>query len=1596
MSNSIATRILDLARSHPDRIAIHHRGRTVCYRDLAERVTILAGALAERTGPGPVAIQMGRTPDMIATMLASWCAGHAFVSLDPRQPIERRHQILHDSRPVLFVHDDGCPGGPLPPTPSMDFKNLLNHGVATGWQAGKKEPQAGDLAYLLFTSGSTGRPKGIAITHGSVQALIEWSGRYFNADELGCVLASTTTTFDLSIFEIFVPLSLGTSIYLVDSILDLVDAKNDYTPVTLINTVPSAIREILRSGVIPPHAHTLCLAGEALSWDLVNAVYRQSPIRQVFNLWGPSEDTTYSTVWRCPASSMPRPETGPVPIGSAITGTTVIILDPTLAPVPPGEKGEICLAGKGLAQGYDNNPELTEERFPMLRLPNGQSRRIYRTGDWGWMDIDGIVHFLGRMDLQVKIRGHRVELEEIEGCLLAAPSVREAVVLLLDHPERPQLAAILTCIGMDAPADADMIALCREYLAARLPDYMLPHQWHIQTEPLPRTMSGKIDRKSLQERYAGETVAMEQPGEGGFLAMLTRILGPVEDLGRSFLDSGGDSLSAVHLLTLAKSRWEGNLSLATILSPDYSLRDLIRLAESQPLQVTKIPALPLSPAQLSPIEQRMWKIYSGHHHPEAYNIGVLITISGRLDAERLLRAIAETAAAGRALTKRLAFSRGDAWYREMPLPPPDRQQTVPDSGMMESLCAAPFDLEHEVPFRYRLIMDGKGGWCLGFCFAHTAIDGYGLRAWMAAISAHYQGTLVPGAASLGQPAMGWPTLEEAAAYWVSRLNNLPAGGSWPAPWAYQPDGCYDFTLRPQERVLIVQQASQYKCTLPAFLLATMFIALQRLGGGEDLVIGCPVSNRLHPDDLNRVANLTNTLPVRCRPLESLPCASFLREVQGALEEVLAFQSISIDQVLGAIAGGPTLDGLLDVLFSYMDFLQDLLPLPGCRVKADFHQPSHAKAPLVLSAIVTADGALRFVLEFQGHKVSADWAKTFMELFQHLLSTHAVGAEQTIGSIEAIPPRQEPMLRELFSAAALPPGPPDLITWLETVIRRHPGRTAIVDGEEEVSYERLWLESARLAAGLQDQDIRSGTPVGLCMGRSWRLVAAMIGILRAGAFYVPLVPRNPVARNHLIADQSRIHLAITDELGNWGFPCLPYTLLAKSCGTFRELVPGPDDPAYAIFTSGTTGKPKGVSITHRNVTRLFRACDSWGHFDEQDVWSLLHSYAFDFSVWEVFGALLHGGRLVIIPNEPVGDMAAVARMVERHKVTVLSVTPTAFKNFLSAHDRLTHHPRMIVFGGEALWPEDVALWWTRYGEGSTRLINMYGITEITVHGTYQEMTPHGTGSCIGRPLADLGIALVDAKGKLCPAGLPGEIWVTGDGVADGYLHAPALNQERFTRQGWLGQASQRFYRSGDLAALGHDGRLYYLGRLDRQVKINGHRIELDEISGLIRQIEGIESCVPRVVDIDGVSAMLVAYYVAAVDPGPEGILQHLRRHLPPYALPARLIRIPSLPVTSNGKVDWNCLPDLLQDQISMARRPDSGSPVRTAWMNLVGWDQEADHRSFFEVGGDSLKAALLVRMVNELAGRPCFSLVDVFRYPTVLEQEEVVSVRLQEG
>ena len=1314
-----------------------------------------------------------------------------------------------------------------------------------------------------------------------------------------------------------------------------------------------------------------------------------------------------------------------------------------------GETGEVYLTGAGLARGYLNRPELTAERF----LPSpfgGPGERMYRVGDLGRRVPGGELECLGRIDHQVKVRGFRVELGEVEAVLERHPGVREAAVAAGEG----RLAAYVVPAGEGTTA-----SVLREHLRERLPEFMVPAAW-VVLGALPRLPNGKLDRSALPApdlSHAGTTaehVPPRTPAEERLAAIWSDVLG-VDRVGvhDSFFDLGGHSLALVQVASRVRETFGAEVPVGTLFGADTIASLALVLADaaspgSHP--VVRVPRgedLPLAYSQ-----ERVWFIQQLAPENLSYHFHLALSFRGRIDVGALERSLTEVVRRHEILhttfptvAERPVQRVGRPWRVRLPVVDlsrlPEDERPGAARRWMERHFRERFDLARLPLVRWTLLRLAPGEHLLVHVEHHIIHDGWSVNVLLRELLALYraevsgQGAILPELpvqfADYAAWQREWMKGDEARAqlaFWKERLKgsrpvlDLPLDRPRPPVQRFR-GAAPRFTIPGALYRPLRELARREGATLFMAMLAGFDVLLARYARQEDVSVGTGIATRRHRELEGVLGMFVNSVVLRTDLGGDPTFRELLGRVRAATLAAYANQDIPFDAVVDAVRPErlPGHNPLFQAMFSFHDSAAPALRLPGLEMELTVGLSNgSAKFDLNVIAIPHADRpayhapgtdpeAVTLVWEYDSDLFDASTMERMFSHFRTLLESAVGDPDARVSELRLLGEEERARLVEAGEARRSFPVAGTLQAGLEAWAARTPGAVAVRCAGEAVTYGELNARANRLAHHLRRRGVEEGTRVGVALDRSVEMVVGIVGILKAGGVYVPLDPAYPAERLAFLLEDSGAPVLVATQRLLASLP--PFAgaavlLDADADAIGREsakdprTTAGPSSPAYVIYTSGSTGTPKGVVVTHANVLRLFAATREWFGFGEGDAWTLFHSYAFDFSVWEMWGALLHGGRIVVVPFGVSRDPEAFRALLAREGVTVLNQTPSAFRQLAEA-DRLARADdgelalRWVVFGGEALEPAMLRPWVERHGDERPRLVNMYGITETTVHVTYRPVTREdvrrGAGSPIGVPIPDLALHLLDSRLQPVPTGIPGEICVGGAGVAQGYLDRPELTCERFVPDPFAAMAhgGARLYRSGDLARRLASGELEYLGRADQQVKVRGFRIEPGEIEAALLGLPGVAEAVVAARADGAGEARLVAYVVAAAGeaaPPPAALRERLLRSLPEHMVPAAFVPLEALPLTAHGKLDRAALPAPGAGALGGAayaapRTPTEGVLVEV-WREVLGVERLGIDDNYFAVGGDSIRS---VRMVAEARRRGVeLSLPQIFQHQTVRE------------
>ncbi|CAI2797439.1 non-ribosomal peptide synthetase [Pseudomonas fluorescens group sp.] len=1566
----LRTALSQQAALTPNAPALVFEGQRLSYAELDQRAQRVARAL-RAAGIGResiVPVCMERSVDMVVALLGVVHAGAAWLPLDPELPAARLAFLIADAEAqVTLTQPQWLPHLPVGHT-AWTLETLP--AAANGKPL---SVEASDLAYVLYTSGSTGQPKGVMNEHGALMNRLHWMQDAFPIGPDDRVLQKTPYSFDVSVWEFFWPLITGATLVVArpDGHRDpaYLSQLIQQEQVTTLHFVPSMLRVFVEepSLVNCRSLRQVFASGEALPVDLVQRFMSQHPAALV-NLYGPTEAAIDVSVWRCSVNDTL------VPIGKPIANLRLHILDDAQQPLPIGSIGELYIGGVGVARGYLKRADLTAERFLMV---NGE--RLYRTGDRCRFLADGNIDYLGRLDHQVKLRGQRIELGEIDAALLAQPNVRDAATLLLDQ----RLVSFWS-------GDADEATL-RAGLGDHLPTHMLPGLL-VRLDQLPLNSNGKLDRKALAAINLPDASrekphrAPHTPTQKLLCELFSDVLAcPLVGLDDHFFHLGGHSLLATRLVAQVRERLGVTLPLAlvfahpTVAALAEHLRDALPSEEftAQPRPA----ALPLGLAQ-----HRFWMLSRLVPDSREYHMPFALTLKGALDLPALRRAFDQVSERHLVLRSRIVEIAGEAQLLIDPQGPALRVTSVATDDW-ETACSraeadlmAPFDLATAAPWRAQLLQrqDSDENRLL-LCLHHSATDGWAMQLLIDELAQAYR------AGRDGQ-APDWAPLDldyvdfalwqqhpqtqarrqASLDYWKNHLGADDYSLDLPLdqPRAAEADrraGQLHISLG-TERSAAIRQFARLRGTTPYVVLASALSALlARYSGQRDIRLGTPSDQREQPQTQALLACLVNTLVIRCEVDQQAPASALLAALEADLRTAQAHADLPFATLVGAITQRRDLNRtpLFQVLFSLNHGRMDSRQWPGLDLT---EQPLPAiDAKFEQSWEVHDDGSdITLALEYQTALFSAATMQRWSAQWCALLDALIAAPERAL--VELFPQQQDHAQLARWNATERHySGPTNLHTALSQQAALTPNAPALVFEGQRLSYAELDQRAQRVARALRAAGIGRESIVPVCMERSVDMVVVLLGVVHAGAAWLPLDPELPAARlAFLIADaEAQVTLTQPQWLSHLPVGHTAWTLETLPAAANGEpLSVEASDLAYVLYTSGSTGQPKGVMNEHGALmNRLHWMQDAFPIGPDDRVLQKT-PYSFDVSVWEFFWPLITGATLVVARPDGHRDPAYLSQLIQQEQVTTLHFVPSMLRVFVEEPSLVNCRSlRQVFASGEALPVDLVQRFMSQH---PAALVNLYGPTEAAIDVSVWRCSVNDTLVPIGKPIANLRLHILDDAQQPLPIGSIGELYIGGVGVARGYLKRADLTAERF-----LMVNGERLYRTGDRCRFLADGNIDYLGRLDHQVKLRGQRIELGEVDAALLSQPGITGACTLVID-----NRLVAFYSSNAPQSELGAA--LSAELPAYMVPAVWVEVPSLPLTTNGKLDRKAL-------AALPLPPSQHAPVapRNALESLVcqlfsdvlgdgltGGRVVGTADSFFALGGDSILGLKLISQLRD--------------------------------
>lgn len=1562
---------------NPDNIALVDGEKSFTYREVNEKVNKIASILRAK-GVGTetiVAVLLERSADLIIGLLGILKAGGTFLTIDIKNPIERIKYILEDSKAKLLYTNSELGSNINVSTEKLTIEDLEQTSVIMeNVLHCTAKPE--NAAYIIYTSGTTGNPKGVVVEHRELVNFCFWFNQYFQVTSEIKASQYAGIGFDASMCEIFPYLIVGASIYIISEELRLnIFDLNEYIEANhiTITFLPTQVCEQFIK------FENKCLKKLLTGGEKLKNVEQKS--YGIYNLYGPTECTVASTSFHVDGIY------NNIPVGKPISNTKIYILDQFHKIQPIGVPGELYIAGKGITRGYLNNKELTERVF--IDNPFEPGTKMYRTKDLARWLPDGNIEYLGRVDSQVKIRGYRIEIGEIENQLLLNESIKEAVVIDKEDPDgRKSLCAyVVTNLGV---TEEELV----EYLSQKLPEYMIP-SYFMFLERLQLTPNGKIDRRALPEpNYRSrETEKYEQPVSKKDVKLAniwSEILG-IEKIGLNdnFLKLGGHSLKATVLSTKIRKEFGVDMPLHEIFRLPV-LRDM-----SEWISVSKKETyLPLEKVEekeyypVSSAQKRLYILSQKEGVDTNYNMPFMsMIIEGKLDIERFEGAFRQLVDRHESL--RTGFELVDGQivqriYKKVDVHVTYMHCAESDAESIMIDFIKPFDLATAPLIRVALVEFAVDKHLMLFDMHHIISDGISSEIITREFISLYKGETLPPLVFQYKDFTAWQEkllkgeeIQNQERYWLDRFSgevpvlNLPYDHARLNVQSFQCENI-QFSLDADLSNRLKKFAAEENATLYMILLASLNVLLYKYSGQEDIVVGSAIAGRRRTELDNIVGMFVNTLAMRNMPTGEKTFKKFLAEVSANSMNAYENQDYLFEDLVEKLGIHWELgrNPLFDVMFVLENMDKVSMDIEGLKLVPVELKNKVAKFDLTLFAMEN-ENTIDFNLEYNASLFDKETVCRMTKHFVQILVQITEEADTELRNISVLSEEEKnQILTEFNNTESVYPKDQAIQELFEEQVQKTPDKIAVVFDERMLTYQELNEKANSLARILRSKGVVQDTIVGIMVERSIEMVVGILAILKAGGAYLPIDSKYPVDRVTFMLQDSGTNILLTHRqlTKNYNLELDEIDLEDGSqyAGDNSNLdcVNTQADLAYIIYTSGSTGIPKGVMVEHRNVVRLVKNTN-YIEFKEDDRILQTGAIVFDASTFELWGALLNGLTLYEVEEEVILNAKKLSKALQKYEITTLWLTSSLFNQLAVQDNKMFDGLRTLLVGGDVLSPKSINS--VRNSCSRISIVNGYGPTENTtfsvcfnIDKNYEDNIP------IGKPISNSTAYIVDKYGSLQPVGVPGELWVGGDGVARGYLNRPELTNEKFCKD--IFNEGGKLYKTGDLVKWLPSGNIEFLGRIDQQVKIRGFRIELGEVESAILTYDKVKEAVVITKENDSYNKHICAYVVSDEDLALSNIRKHVQKKLPEYMIPSSFIQIEKMPLTKNGKIDKA---KLLQMEGKMINATEYVEPVgevevklKQIWEDVLQVSHIGATDNFFEIGGQSLNATVVIAKIHK--------------------------------
>ncbi len=1583
----------------PSNIAVVYKEDKLTYKELNEKANIIARKLRNKgiKQNEIVGIMVEGSTEMIVGILGILKAGATYLPIDPKYPTDRITYMIEDSKTRILLTDFQPKDMIGENTELILLKDEELYKVENTNLEIINTPK--DIAYIIYTSGSTGKPKGVMIEHSSLVNMCKWNIDYYEVTEEDNITKYAGFGFDATIPEIFPGIITGAAIHIIDEEIKLdLEKLNEYyndNKIT-ISFLPTQISEQFMK--LDNHSlRYLLAAGDKLR-------YFEGKNYKVVNNYGPTENTVVTT------SFIVDKEYDNIPIGKPISNTQIYILDKTNKLQAIGIPGELCIAGESLARGYLNNINLTAEKF--IKNPFAKGQRLYKTGDLARWLPDGNIEFLGRIDNQVKIRGYRIELGEIENELLKHNKIKEAIVIAKEDDSKNKYL----CAYIAGEVELNSKEL-REYLSKELPEYMIP-AYFIQLDKLPLTANGKIDRKALPEPDGSITTGAEYVAPSNEIEeKLVSIWKEVLELGKigvndNLFELGGHSLKAINISSKISMELNVSVPLKEIFKTP-TIKGLASYVEStkQSIYSRIEPVEQKEYYPLSSAQKRIYTLQQFEENSTSYNMPMVMTLEGELDKSKLEEAFNKLIQRHEALRTSFEVIDGEPVqivHKEVSFAMGYTEASKEKAGEIAEVFVKTFDLSKAPLLRVALTKINEKEHVLMLDMNHIISDGVSMGILTNEFIELYDGKELPKLRIQYKDFAVWQNemfksggIQKQEEYWLQAFEgeipvlNMPADHQRPSLQSFEGDNI-NFELNEEVTSKLKQISKETESTIYMVLLSACNVLLSKYSGQEDIVIGSPISGRPHVDLQNIMGMFVNTIAMRNYPESQKTFKEFLEEVKARSLSAFENQDYQFEELIDKlnITRDLSRNPLFDVMFSMQNMDSHEIQIEGLSFKPYEISNNIAKFDITITA-TELNKKIGINLNYCTKLFNKQTIENMSKHLINILNSIANNTNLRLSELEMLSEQEKyQLLVEFNDTKAEYPKDKTIYKLFEQHAAETPDDIAVMYGEEAITYKELDTSSNQLARTLREKGAKPNSIVGIIADRSFKMIIGIMGILKAGAAYLPIDPEYPEDRIGYILEDSKTELLLTQSkyIDKVEFAGEKLNLESKQCyaneGTKLDNVNSPKDLAYVLYTSGSTGNPKGVMIEHESAVNTLTETERNFPVAKEDVYLLKTTYTFDVSVMEIFAWFVGKGKLAILKPGDEKDISEILNAIEKYKVTHINFVPSMLNLFLERLDdenvNKTNSLKYVVAGGEALTKETV----NRLQKliKNARLENIYGPTEATIYVTRYSLKNFNKDTKnipIGKPTSNINAYIIDKNKKLQPVGIQGELCFSGIGLGRGYLNRPELTAEKYIENPFV--PGERMYKTGDLARWLPDGNIEFLGRIDFQVKIRGFRIELGEIESQLLKYEGISEAIVIAKEDKNKNSSLCSYICGEREYSISELREHLAKELPEYMIPSYIVQLDKLPLSANGKVDRKALPEpdssITTGAEYVAPSNEIEEKLVSIWSEVLGIEKIGINDNFFELGGHSLKAINISSKINKELN-VSVPLREMFKTPTI--------------